>query len=501
MSVNSPTDKDVPRQLPPIMSSGRADSHSGHGDAESALGSNSMRHQETGGIGSSVSSSPSGKIKNTQGNMRRVSLWGSTMGRNSNVPEVSEEGTEYGIEEIGVDWQLVLTNLQREKKRNVARQEEQYVNRSLFFLESSSRVREAFIKVAEANWFSALSLSAILVNCIFMVFDDPVCACDNEVCSEAENYKRLLYNRDCYDWDHSLKYVMARSEEVFTVLFATEMFIKIIARGFIMHKHAYLRDIWNWIDFVVVCTSILSLASNLGNVQVLRTVRVLKPLRTMTKIQGMKPLIKTLVGAFKNIVNVISLLMFFFVVFGIFGSDLLSNKLRGRCFVDPVNNDWDNISTAIRARLESQWIPYIDESNYNPGNRFGGITICSMDDYGNEIGGTQCDSVTMDGVELQTTCTFVRCEKQKSSQTHASIGSVRIVHRRTRRTRYLAFFSRKAPRARVHPRFGVLPDVVCIADGVATSGARIGTSRIRLTSGGGTSATTTSSSPSSRSSR
>jgi hypothetical protein len=28
-----------------------------------------------------------------------------------------------------------------------------------------------------------------------------------------------------------------------------QMVLKIFARGFIMHKHAYLRDPWNWLDF------------------------------------------------------------------------------------------------------------------------------------------------------------------------------------------------------------------------------------------------------------
>ncbi len=27
------------------------------------------------------------------------------------------------------------------------------------------------------------------------------------------------------------------------------MVLKIFARGFAMHKHAYLRDPWNWLDF------------------------------------------------------------------------------------------------------------------------------------------------------------------------------------------------------------------------------------------------------------
>jgi hypothetical protein len=34
-----------------------------------------------------------------------------------------------------------------------------------------------------------------------------------------------------------------------TVLRRAQMVLKIFARGFVMHKHAYLRDPWNWLDF------------------------------------------------------------------------------------------------------------------------------------------------------------------------------------------------------------------------------------------------------------
>lgn len=39
---------------------------------------------------------------------------------------------------------------------------------------------------------------------------------------------------------------------MFACLYTLEMIIKIIARGFAFHKHAYLRDPWNVLDFVVV---------------------------------------------------------------------------------------------------------------------------------------------------------------------------------------------------------------------------------------------------------
>ena len=38
----------------------------------------------------------------------------------------------------------------------------------------------------------------------------------------------------------------------FAVVYTMEMAIKVIARGFTFHKHAYLRDPWNRLDFLVV---------------------------------------------------------------------------------------------------------------------------------------------------------------------------------------------------------------------------------------------------------
>lgn len=40
--------------------------------------------------------------------------------------------------------------------------------------------------------------------------------------------------------------------EAFTGIYTVESVIKIIARGFILAKFTYLRDAWNWLDFVVV---------------------------------------------------------------------------------------------------------------------------------------------------------------------------------------------------------------------------------------------------------
>jgi len=40
--------------------------------------------------------------------------------------------------------------------------------------------------------------------------------------------------------------------EIFTAIYTVESAVKMLARGFIMARFTYLRDAWNWLDFIVV---------------------------------------------------------------------------------------------------------------------------------------------------------------------------------------------------------------------------------------------------------
>ncbi|KAI0214314.1 Sodium channel protein para [Lamellibrachia satsuma] len=42
------------------------------------------------------------------------------------------------------------------------------------------------------------------------------------------------------------------SELIFTIIYTMEGTTKMLSRGFILHSFSYLRDAWNWLDFVVV---------------------------------------------------------------------------------------------------------------------------------------------------------------------------------------------------------------------------------------------------------
>ena len=37
------------------------------------------------------------------------------------------------------------------------------------------------------------------------------------------------------------------------------MLLKIVSRGFVLHSYAYLRDPWNWLDFIVVALAYVEL--------------------------------------------------------------------------------------------------------------------------------------------------------------------------------------------------------------------------------------------------
>ena len=61
---------------------------------------------------------------------------------------------------------------------------------------------------------------------------------------------------------------------LFSIVFTIEAVVKIIAMGFVVHKNSYLRDTWNWLDFVVVCIGFIELfpiipAANLKSLRTL----------------------------------------------------------------------------------------------------------------------------------------------------------------------------------------------------------------------------------------
>ena len=107
------------------------------------------------------------------------------------------------------------------------------------------------------------------------------------------NYEQVNTNVPLEKQDYMNKFVN-KSEVYFVVAFGIECMSKIIGMGFIVDKGSYLRDPWNWLDFMVVISSLLTEIPAMKSFSGMRTFRLMRPLRSLTTMPSMKILISTL---------------------------------------------------------------------------------------------------------------------------------------------------------------------------------------------------------------
>ncbi|XP_021366371.1 voltage-dependent T-type calcium channel subunit alpha-1I-like [Mizuhopecten yessoensis] len=163
----------------------------------------------------------------------------------------------------------------------------------------------------------------------------------------------------------------------FTIVFAVEMTIKVLAKGLVIGKHAYLKSGWNIMDGFLVGISlvdiIISLTANsspriFGILRVFRLLRTLRPLRVISRAPGLKLVVQTLLSSLRPIGNIVLICCTFFIIFGILGVQLFKGsfyyckgpnvhhvKNRTQCLKDQRNiwinqkYNFDNLGQALMA--------------------------------------------------------------------------------------------------------------------------------------------------------
>uniref|UniRef100_A0A8D2LJ69 Sodium channel protein n=1 Tax=Varanus komodoensis TaxID=61221 RepID=A0A8D2LJ69_VARKO len=120
-------------------------------------------------------------------------------------------------------------------------------------------------------------------------------------------------------------------EYTFTGIYTFECVIKILARGFCLNEFTFLRDPWNWLDFSVIVMAYLGEFIELGNVSVLRMFRVLRALKTISIIPGLKIIVGALIQSVKKLADVMILTVFCLSVFALIGLQLFKGHLRHKC--------------------------------------------------------------------------------------------------------------------------------------------------------------------------
>ena len=170
---------------------------------------------------------------------------------------------------------------------------------SLWCFSSTNPFRLFVQKVVSAKLFVTIINIIILVNCIFLIFETI----------------------------DTLKIVSNYSNYVFTSIFTLECLLKVIAYGFIIDDYSYLRDPWNWLDFIVVVTGLLSLLPGISaNLFALRVFRLIRPLKTISMFPNMRIFISTLINSLVDVGTVFLLFLFFLLIFAILGLSLWNEK-------------------------------------------------------------------------------------------------------------------------------------------------------------------------------
>ncbi|KAL6059923.1 hypothetical protein STEG23_003679, partial [Scotinomys teguina] len=174
--------------------------------------------------------------------------------------------------------------------------------------------------------FSMIIMCTILTNCVFMTFSNPP------------------------DWSKNVEYT-------FTGIYTFESLVKIIARGFCIDGFTFLRDPWNWLDFSVIMMAYVTEFVDLGNVSALRTFRVLRALKTISVIPGLKTIVGALIQSVKKLSDVMILTVFCLSVFALIGLQLFMGNLRNKCVVWPINFNESYLENGTRG---FDWEEYIN---------------------------------------------------------------------------------------------------------------------------------------------
>ncbi|VDK33872.1 unnamed protein product [Taenia asiatica] len=124
-------------------------------------------------------------------------------------------------------------------------------------------------------------------------------------------------------------------ENYFLGIFTCEAILKIVALGFVLQSGAYLRNVWNLLDFTVVITGYITVFAQTGtgiDLRTLRAVRVLRPLKLVSGIPSLQVVLKSLIKAMAPLLQIGLLVLFGIVVLAIVGLEFYGGGFHLTCF-------------------------------------------------------------------------------------------------------------------------------------------------------------------------
>lgn len=110
--------------------------------------------------------------------------------------------------------------------------------KALYILGADNKLRQFLARLATNNIFETVIILFISISSIMLALDNPL-----------------------NDPNGTLSKFLITIDVIFTIIFALESLMKILAFGLIMNgESSYLKNSWNVMDFVIVTLSIISLS-------------------------------------------------------------------------------------------------------------------------------------------------------------------------------------------------------------------------------------------------
>ncbi|CAM9511307.1 unnamed protein product, partial [Ectocarpus fasciculatus] len=195
------------------------------------------------------------------------------------------------------------------------------MNTSCFCLEEKNPLRAVCLRVIQNVLFERVIIAVIVLNSVVLALAD----------YQSVDSRGDLVMRG--SWRNAM---LLQSEIVFTAVFSVECALKVTALGFYGHNRSYLSDRWNWIDFAVVISGIAALIPGVPNLSVLRTLRVMRPIKVLSTNKDLQAIIHTISASIPELAGVSLLLLCVFLLFGIVGLQTMSGPLlHSRCRLTP----------------------------------------------------------------------------------------------------------------------------------------------------------------------
>ncbi|XP_017114858.1 sodium channel protein para isoform X41 [Drosophila elegans] len=250
------------------------------------------------------------------------------------------------LEDIDPFYSNILTFVVVSKGKDIFRFS---ASKAMWLLDPFNPIRRVAIYILVHPLFSLFIITTILVNCILMIMPTTP--------------------------------TVESTEVIFTGIYTFESAVKVMARGFILCPFTYLRDAWNWLDFVVIALAYVTMGIDLGNLAALRTFRVLRALKTVAIVPGLKTIVGAVIESVKNLRDVIILTMFSLSVFALMGLQIYMGVLTQKCIKKfPLDGSWGNLT-------DENW----DYHNRNSSNWYSEDEGISFPLCGNISGAGQCD--------------------------------------------------------------------------------------------------------------